>query len=158
MPMNRQHGNITQLIKQKRSGSDEGSLSSPRRHLRRKRRAQRHGSWFQFAMSSVVPFSRAIHRHGDVIRAIILNGELFALFLVSATGVWFKLVLGRGGIFQIEAWDVMRSLVIAAATFPIVYRAARRSVHLQSHQLIAFRFFIAFQNGFFWESLLEKLG
>jgi len=81
------------------------------------------------------------------------------LYLVVAVGVFAQFMFGailKGEpqtLGNFNAIQLLLALVVGAIVFPTVYRSAgfnRRKPH-------PIHWFIAFQNGFFWQALLQSI-
>lgn len=85
--------------------------------------------------------------------------NLAVLFAITVFGVWLRRLMSRPlekRMLTFDGWDIAHSIALAAAIFPVAYRSVVR--HLQrSSTHTALRYFVAFQNGFFWESVLERI-
>lgn len=75
-------------------------------------------------------------------------------FLFIVVGVVGKFFFDYWKQSRVLSWpDLIVSLIIAMLIFPIVYRATRA----RPDEPDLLQYFLAFQNGFFWETLIGQL-
>jgi hypothetical protein len=79
---------------------------------------------------------------------------LVAVYLLQVAGVLAKQAyddITAGRPLHMPVTTLVLAAVVSAVTFPTVHRS------LQAESNLALRLFLAFQNGFFWRSLLGNL-
>ncbi len=76
---------------------------------------------------------------------------------MGVLGKYIFLIYTPGSKFVISLFDpfwLVLSLIIAAVIFPYIYKQAQ----LDIEKIEPIQFFIAVQNGFFWQTIMEIIG
>ena len=87
------------------------------------------------------------------------NGPTLLIYIVSALGALSKSFFDAavsGNEFSVSAGTVLFAFVVSAVVFPLVFQAAKKA-HGGMEEAPLLVYFAAYQNGFFWQSLLTQI-
>lgn len=88
------------------------------------------------------------------------NGSVVLMYASSALGALSKSFFDAavaGTEFSLTTGNVVFAFVVSAVIFPLIYEAVRKTWKVQEEPTLLV-YFTAYQNGFFWQSLLMLTG
>lgn len=98
--------------------------------------------------------SRWLHKAGRLMRR---EGRLILWYLGNTLGVLGKSfydTYASGDIHVLSFLHILFSCIVAGVIFPIIYE---KYGNMDKRTPIIVQFFLAFQNGFFWETLFSSM-